>query len=69
MTHDSAGDRRQHESRLTRRDFNRLVAAFGATVACGILTKAVRAGEPVLRMRELYGDHAALLSGSRVGFY
>lgn len=47
MTQTSADDRRQREGRLTRRDFNRLVGAFGATVACGVLTKAVHAAEPV----------------------
>ena len=33
--------------RLTRRDFHRLLTAFGATVAYGVLAKTVRAAEPV----------------------
>jgi len=37
----------RREFRLSRREFNRLVGAFGATVAYGVLAKAVRAAEPV----------------------
>jgi len=33
--------------RLTRREFSRLLAVFGATAACGALARAVRAGEPL----------------------
>jgi TRAP-type C4-dicarboxylate transport system substrate-binding protein len=47
MTRDSNGDPTEPKPRLTRREFNRLVSAFGATVACGVLSKAARAAEPI----------------------
>lgn len=47
MTRNSISDPARPASRLTRREFNRLVGAFGATVAYGVLAKAVRAAEPV----------------------
>ncbi len=32
---------------LTRRQFNRLLGAYGATVACSVVARAARAGEPL----------------------
>lgn len=47
MKRDSFGRWNRPASQLTRRDFNRLLAAFGATVAYGVVARAACAGEPV----------------------